>query len=211
MERDLNLNFIELYKILCKHCKKENVFESANNIPAECEFCAETLDGKDISNADTKRIAGLILTHLKTKESIKVGTEEKTLVGIHHTGSDVLMKFLNHDGEYIISRKHCSFTFKEGLYFLKDEGSTNKTRYTENKYDCVSKPYIVDDKSIIYLGPEAFEVTFIYKTEEEIAKSAPRKIIKYRCNEPFCGNESETYQEVCPKCKSYRTYDPVYE
>jgi hypothetical protein len=211
----------DMLKILCPNCNRENSFQSRNDIPSECSFCFDSF-GSAITIIETKEdgreIIGLSIIYQITQQRLEISTLHKTILGRENFGASVFEKIL-YNGSKVISRKHCSIEFKDGNFYLLDEDSKNGTFYGVNKISCKNSPQVIEDRSIFYIGEEAFLAHINYqeskqeespKTEE--AKTVEVKAIKfYRCNESGCGHESQTFIPVCPTCSTFNSLIPIYE
>jgi hypothetical protein len=100
---------------------------------------------------------------------------------------------------------------------LQDEGSTNGTFFGLDKVNCKSSPQIITDGSLLYLGKEPFLAKFVLKSvdvsrQKKETPAQPSTISrKHRCNEPYCGYETENPPDVCPKCRAFKSFVPTVE
>ncbi len=210
-----------MFKIVCPSCKAENKFQSRDNTPIECSFCWESIpqDTQIIGNEDSREIIGLTIIYQITQQRIEISTLHRTVLGRENFGANVFSKiFFN--GKPVVSRKHCSIEFKGGNFYLLDEGSLNGTFYGINKLSCKNSPQVIEDKSIFYIGEEAFLAQINYEEQKqetiqhtEIENKKEAKAIKlYRCNDQNCsGYESPSPFDVCPSCGAFKNIIPVYE
>lgn len=210
-----------MFKIVCPNCERENQFQSRSNTPAECSFCFETFNS-DIQveeiTAQGAEVTGLTIIYQITQQRIEISSLHKVILGRENFGQDVFSK-IHFNGKPVVSRKHCSIEFKEGNFYLLDEGSLNGTFYGVNKLSCKSTPQIIEDKSIFFIGEEAFTASINYKelkqTENIIVAEHKTEDVKavlfYRCNESVCGFESQSFIPVCPSCSTYNSLIPIYE
>ena len=122
-----------------------------------------------------------------------------------------------YNGNKVISRKHCSIEFRDGNFYLLDEGSKNGTFYGVNKLDCKNASQIIEDKGIFYIGEEAFIAQVNYKETElgseidniDSNTETSKKIKKYKCKK--CGKESDEFVSKCSGCGFKNTLIEVYE
>lgn len=209
-----------MLKIICPNCERENQFQSRSNAPIECSFCFEAFNSNiqvvETSEQGTE-ITGLTIIYQITQQRIEISSLHKVILGRENFGQDVFSK-IHFNGKPVVSRKHCSIEFKEGNFYLLDEGSLNGTFYGVNKLSCKNTPQMIEDKSIFYIGEEAFIAQINFKearqVEETIAKpKVEERVIKlYRCNDQNCsGYESPTSFDVCPSCGAYKNIIPIYE
>lgn len=208
-----------MLKIVCPNCEKENLFQSRSNVPVECSFCFEAFNSNlpiIESNETGAEITGLTIVYQITQQRIEISVLHKVILGRESFGANVFSKIL-FNGKPVVSRKHCSIEFKEGNFYLLDEGSLNGTFYGVNKLSCKNSPQIIEDKSIFYIGEEAFIAQVNYKEaikqEQKIeeAKAETKAVKLYRCNESGCGFESQTLNSVCPNCSTFNSLIPIYE
>ncbi|HOE05934.1 MAG TPA: FHA domain-containing protein [Bacteroidales bacterium] len=210
-----------MMRIVCPECKNNNDFSDIEHRPAECSFCFCVFDASlpaaEITAQPGGVLRGLKLIYQQTGDEIIVESAY-CIIGRENTGAELLRKIL-YCGSPVISRKHCSITVITGEYWLKDEGSSNGTFLGVDKKNC-SVPQKLSDGDLFYLGREAFMVKYMYEKpietkqpEQQHTDTIPivevtnqngnpnetNKAKKYRCNEG-CGFETETYEEVCPKC-----------
>jgi len=210
----------DMLKILCPNCNRENSFQSRSDIPSECSFCFDSF-GSSITITETKEdgreITGLSIIYQITQQRLEISTLHKTILGRENFGANIFSQiFFN--GKAVVSRKHCSIEFIEGNFYLLDEGSLNGTFYGVNKISCKNSPQLIEDKSIFYIGEEAFLAHINHqesKQEEspkvEETRNEEVKAIKlYRCNESGCGHESQTFASVCPDCSTYNSLIAIY-
>lgn len=197
-----------MYQIICPQCSNVNNFDSLEKRPVECSFCftgftVET-PYQEIPNEIKGKLIGLKLIYQQNSESIII-EGDSTVLGREHAGSELFSNILFNQKQ-VISRKHCSIFRKDDKFYLKDEGSTNGTFYGVNKIDCSKEAREIENNTILFLGREAFLVQFICE-EKKVNKeehvftneNEAEKTHKYRCKEG-CGFETDTYQEICPKC-----------
>lgn len=208
-----------MLKIICPNCDKENTFQSRGNTPSECSFCftsfptsitiTETAD-------DGREIISLTIIYQINQQRLEISTMQKTILGRENFGANVFSKiFFN--GKPVVSRKHCSIEFANGKFYLLDEDSLNGTFYGVNKISCKSSPQVIEDKSIFYIGEEAFLAQINYQEHKQEASSqSTREIInesktikQYRCR--GCGNNFEEFSDDCPICDRYNSLIPIYE
>jgi hypothetical protein len=208
-----------MFKIVCPNCEKEYLFQSRSNILVECSFCFETFKSNIsiIESLETEaEITGLTIFYQKTQEIIEISLSHKVILGRENFGANVFSK-IHFNGKPVVSRKHCSIEFNDGYFYLLDEGSLNGTFYGVNKLCCKTSPQIIEDKSIFYIGEEAFIAQINYKEalkldqKIEHAKEETKRVNHYRCNESSCGFESQTFNSVCPNCSTYNSLIPIYE
>ena len=209
-----------MVKIICPNCQSENIFLSKDDIQPECENCFEQFKQPIVfhncEDADIE-IESLTIIYQKTQEKIKIMKGDKVILGRENLGKEIFTAILS-NGKPVISRKHCSFEFKNHKFILSDEGSLNGTYYGINKLDCSKNVHVIEDNSIIYIGEEVFlakinfenkkaKVVEIISKEENI-----RKVKLYRCNDQNCsGYESEKIFELCPICNSIKSSIAIYE
>jgi hypothetical protein len=206
-----------MFKIVCPNCQKENLFQSKNNTPSECSFCWEQIpQGIQIVEQNENRdISGLTIIYQITQQHMEISTLHKVILGRENFGANVFSQIL-FNGKPVVSRKHCSLEFKEGNFYLLDEGSLNGTFYGVNKVSCKGSPQIVEDESIFYIGEEAFIAQINYKEEElnqeekDVEKKLEEKnVIQFRCR--GCGNNFGNLTDECPDCGKYNSLIPVYK
>lgn len=208
-----------MFKIVCPNCEKENSFHSRSNAPVECSFCFEQFDSSlaiSESKEPVGEITGLTIIYQITQQRLEISTLHKTILGRENFGANIFSQiFFN--GKHVVSRKHCSIEFKDGIFYLLDEGSLNGTFYGVNKLNCKNSPQAIEEKSIFYIGEEAFiaqvnsQETKSESTKEEIEeKQEVAKSIKhYRCS--YCGNETKEQANECESCERYNSLIPIYE
>lgn len=209
-----------MLKVICPNCNAENKFQNRNSIPHECTFCWEPIpDGIEINGEeDNREINGLTIIYQITQQRLEIPATEKVILGRDGYGAKVFSKIL-FNGKPVISRAHCSIEFKDGNFFLLDEGSLNGTFYGVNKLSCKGTPQIIEENGIFYMGEEAFIAQINFKDEiqnddlDRTVKDVEKKTIKlYRCNDQNCsGYESSELFDVCPVCGAYKNIIPVYE
>lgn len=209
-----------MLKLICPNCNAENKFSNKNKIPSECTFCWEPIpDGVEIEDVENKReINGLTIIYQITQHSLNIPITGKVILGRDNFGASLFSKIL-FNGKHVISRKHCSIEFKDGNFYLLDEGSLNGTYYGVNKLICKDAPQIIEDKSIFYLGEEAFIAQINFKDDGqdkdldiEAKESETRNVKNYRCNDQNCsGYESSEPFDVCPVCGAFKNIISVYE
>lgn len=213
-------------KISCPECNKISDYATLSD-SMECSYCGvdfDRLSGTEISmgeesNIASQKIVGLTLTYQINHEQIEILPTFKTMLGRENFGGSVLSKiFFN--GEKVISRKHCSIEYKDGKFYLQDEGSKNGTFYGDNKTSCKNSAQIIEDGGFVYLGEELFHAKIRYQPQNEIenrqeevkveedkavADSIPAK---YRCNDPNCSPPYETVNppNICPRCGAFKRF-----
>jgi pSer/pThr/pTyr-binding forkhead associated (FHA) protein len=209
-----------MFKIICPHCNKENTFQNKNNIPSECSFCWESIPeyAQIIEQENNKAIAGLTLIYQINQQRIEITTLHKIILGRKHFGADVLSNIL-FNGKPVVSRKHCSIEFKDGNFYLLDEGSLNGTFYGVNKLKCKESPQKIEDGGIIWMGEEAFIAQINFKKEDKTELKEQEDMIKekedvknikqYRCR--ACGSNFEKFTDDCPNCDRYNSLIPIYD
>ncbi len=208
-----------MLKIICPNCDKENTFQSRGNTPSECSFCftsfpssitiIETVD-------DSREIIGLTIIYQINQQRLEISTLQKTILGRENFGANIFSKIL-FNGKTVVSRKHCSIEFREGNFYLLDEGSLNGTFYGVNKISCKNSSQLIEDRSIFYIGEEAFLAQINYhEPKQEAASELTNEIIDksktikhYRCR--GCGNNFKELSDDCPACDRYNSLIPVYE
>lgn len=209
-------------KFVCPNCEKENSLLPGSPIPDECIFCFSFIPPdievvSDQINAVQDSVpVGLILIYQRNGEQFEVSNQPLSILGREHVGGSLLFSILI-NGKPVISRKHCSIEFKDGQFYLSDEGSVNGTFYGVNKISCANFPQRIEDNSILYLGQEPFLARIKYQIlaqtsdvesndsipdPEPALQSTPTR---YRCNESSCGYEAEVYSQVCPGCDTYNS------
>jgi len=208
-----------MLKIICPNCDKENIFQSSGNIPSECTFCFTSFPTTiTISeNVDNSRdVTGLAIIYQINQQCIEISTLHKTILGRDNFGSSLFSKIL-FNGNPIVSRKHFSIEFKEGNFYILDEGSLNGTFFGVNKINCRNSPQIIEDNSIFFVGEEPFLAKINYKDqahiefEEQVEENLieTKSIKQYRCTK--CGKNFEEKSETCPSCERFNTLIPVYD
>jgi hypothetical protein len=184
---------------------------------AECTFCYEVMPVVEPLSStqkknDSNTISSLTITYQFKDRKLEIPAVGQTILGRSHFGSILFSDILYND-DPVISRKHCSIEFKNGIFYLKDEGSHNGTFYGLNKINCENAQQI-EDRGIFYLGREPFVATFNYTVVQqtvqgqEMALEEKNEITSYRCS--TCGYEYEQYSKTCPNCKSYKKLDPIF-
>ncbi len=207
-----------MFKIICPSCNAENKFQSRIDPPSECSFCWEPIpiDTQIVGEDDGREITGLTIIYQITQQRIEISALHKVVLGRENFGANVFSQIL-FNGKPVVSRKHCSIEFKEGNFYLLDEDSLNGTFYGVNKLNCKSTPQMIEDKSILYIGEEAFIAQINYEESKgderpkvEKGKQEEAKTIKqYRCR--GCGNNFEQLTDDCPTCERYNSLVPIYE
>lgn len=208
-----------MLKIICPNCDKENTFQSKGNTPSECSFCFTSFP-TSITITETadngREIISLTIIYQINQQRLEISTMQKTILGRENFGANVFSKiFFN--GKPVVSRKHCSIEFANGKFYLLDEDSLNGTFYGVNKISCKSSPQVIEDKSIFYIGEEAFLALINYQElKQEASSQSTREIInesktikQYRCR--GCGNNFEEFSDDCPICDRYNSLIPIYE
>lgn len=209
-------------KFVCPNCEKENPLPAGSPIPDECTFCFGSIPPNIelVNDPDTATQGGvpigLTLIYQRGGAQFEVSNQPFSILGREHVGSSLLFNILV-NGKPVISRKHCSIEFKNGQFYLSDEGSVNGTFYGVNKISCANIPQRIEDNSILYLGQEPFLARINYQVvaqtplvesyssipdPEPASQSAPTR---YRCNEPTCGYEAEVYSQMCPDCATFNS------
>lgn len=197
-----------MLKIICPNCSHTILFETPEKKPAECSFCFTAFNDpaevSEVADENRGKISGLKFIYQQNSESFTV-SGDSCIIGREHEGAQLLSGILN-NGRPVISRRHCSVTFREDHYWLKDEGSSNGTFYGVNKMDCAHTVQCIEENSIIFLGKEAFLVQYQYEEkiiqpQQQEEQQGKKKIHRYRCNEG-CGFETDTYVEICPVCST---------
>jgi ribosomal protein S27E len=208
-----------MLKIICPNCEKENTFQSRGNTPSECSFCFTSFPSSititEISD-DGSEIIGLTIIYQINQQRLEISTLNKTILGREYFGASVFSKIL-FNGKPVVSRKHCSIEFANGKFYLFDEDSLNGTFYGVNKISCKNTPQLIEDKSIFYIGAEAFLAKINYQKSkqgespkvEDAEREEVKTIKQYRCR--GCGNNFETYSDDCPGCDRYNSLIPIYE
>lgn len=208
-----------MLKIICPNCENENNIESREIIPSECSYCFTSFPSTITiteDNESNKEISGLTIVYQINQESIEISTLHKTILGRNNFGSSLFTKIL-FNGKPVVSRKHFSIEFKNGNFYLLDEGSLNGTFYGVNKINCRNSPQIIEDKSIFFIGEEPFLAKIKYKDqeqkefEEQIEENVieTKSITQYRCK--GCGKNFIEYSEICPDCERFNSLIPVYD
>jgi protein-arginine kinase activator protein McsA len=208
-----------MLKIICPNCDKENTFQSRGSTPFECSFCFTSFPSSiTISETavDGRGIIGLTIIYQINQQRLEISTLRKTTLGRENFGASVFSKiFFN--GKPVVSRKHCSIEYKDGKFYLIDEDSLNGTFYGVNKISCKNTPQVIEDKSIFYIGEEAFLAQINYQdTKHEETSQLVMEIInetktikQFRCRS--CGNNFEEFSDDCPICDRYNSLIPIYE
>jgi len=208
-----------MQKFLCPYCNKENILESTDNIPHECSYCCEKIDQSvDIYEVldNGPKITGLTITYQINQQQLEISILHKTILGRKNHGAELFSKIV-YNGQPVVSRKHCSIEFINGRFYLLDENSLNGTYYGVNKTSCKNSPQIIKDKSIFFIGEEAFLAQINYGDHEQNRTSRStndntnetKKIKQYRCR--GCGKNFDEYSEDCPNCNRYNSLVPIYE
>ena len=206
-----------MLKIICPNCEKENTFHSRGNIPSECSFCFTEFPTTSTfsETADSvSEITGLTIIYQITQQRLEISTLHKSILGRENFGASVFSEiFFN--GKPVVSRKHCSIEFTNGKFYLLDEGSLNGTFYGVNKISCKNSPQVIEDKSIFYIGEEAFLTQINYKEQEQKADfkreaehDENERVKSYKCKK--CGTESNTFTIKCSRCGFKNTLIEVY-
>lgn len=206
-------------QIICPNCDKENTFQSRGDIPSECSFCftsfPSTITITETAD-DEREIKSLTIIYQINQQRIEISTLHKTILGRENFGASVFSNiFFN--GKPVVSRKHCSIEFTNGKFYLLDEDSLNGTYYSVNKISCKNTPQVIEDKSIFFIGEEAFLAQINYKEQkQEAIPQSTKEIIndlktikQYRCR--GCGNNFDEFSDDCPVCDRYNTLIPIYE
>lgn len=208
-----------MLKIICPNCEKENTFQSRGNTPSECSFCFTSFPSSITITEiydDGREIIGLTIIYQINQQRLEISTLHKTILGRENFGASVFSKIL-FNGKPVVSRKHCSVEFTNGKFYLLDEDSLNGTFYGVNKISCKNTPQIIEDKSIFYIGEEAFLAQINYQELKQEAspqstvenKNETKTIKQYRCR--GCGNNFEEFSDDCPVCERYNSLIPIYE
>jgi hypothetical protein len=209
------------YNFICESGKHNNYFNERNNPPNECENCYETFEWSkvvEVQNYSDSEVTGLTIIYQITQQRLEISTLHKTILGRENFGANIFSQiFFN--GKHVVSRKHCSIEFKDGKFYLLDEGSLNGTFYGVNKLSCKNSPQAIEDKSIFYIGEEAFiaqlnvQEAKVESVKKEIAEKQEeiKQIKLYRCNESGCGYETQTTIAVCPSCSTFNSLIAIYE
>lgn len=205
-----------MLKIICTNsaCNKAIYFKTKNNLPKECEFCWEVIPN-DIEISEEKinnEVVSLSITYQKNQEAMFIPMVKKIILGREHYGSELLSKIV-HNGNLVISRKHCSIERKNGSLYLSDEGSLNGTFYSINKINCKNEPVEIADNNIFYLGHEPFLLKVNYSVLENVisdpvTESKPETTLDtktYNCRK--CGSIFREKLSECPVCEAYNTID----
>ncbi len=207
-----------MLKIICTNsaCNKEIYFNTKDELPFECEFCWEVIPN-DINisedKIDNNEVVSLSITYQKNQETIFIPIDKKIILGREHSGSELLSK-IKYNGDCVISRKHCSIEYKNGLLYLLDEGSMNGTFYSINKINCKNEPIEIIDNNIFYLGQEPFLLKVNYRVLENViyepvseykSETLLEDVKSYNCRK--CGNIFSERLSECPVCEGYKTID----
>jgi FHA domain len=211
-------------KISCPDCHKITMYENLTDSSVECSYCGMDYDhrsGTEIFTVeeprrDTNEIVGLTLTYQINHEQIDILAAPKTYLGRESFGANVLSK-IYFNGKPVVSRKHCSIEYKDGKFYLQDEGSLNGTFCGENKIDCKLSAHVIEDGGFIFFGEELFHAKIRYKLGDEIANiQIENEVVnsiptKYRCNDPNCfpAYETENPPKVCPVCGTFDKFIPI--
>ncbi len=207
------------YNFICEGGKHSNYYTDRNSPPLECKDCFEKFDFSnvvEIADENKKEIVGLTIIYQINQQRLEISTLHKTILGRENFGANIFSQiFFN--GKLVVSRKHCSIEFREGNFYILDEGSLNGTSYGVNKISCKNSPQIIKDKSIFYIGEEAFLAHINYQElnqeespqVEEVTNQVVKAIKEYRCR--GCGNNFEKFSDDCPNCDRYNSLIPIYE
>ncbi len=206
-----------MFKIVCPNCEKENLFQSRNNTPTECSFCWEQIPQgvQIVEQKESREIPGLTIIYQITQQRIEISTFHKVILGREYFGANVFSQIL-FNGKPVVSRKHCSIEFKDGNFYLLDEGSKNGTFYGVNKLSCKDSPQLIEDGSIFHIGEEPFIAQINYKEDVKQQEGGKigeqekeKKVIQYRCR--GCGNDFGKFTDECPNCEKYNSLIPINE
>ena len=205
------------YKIVCKYCNEDTIFENISEKPLICPHCGDPTEklkiielSFDENKSDEKKLEGLSLCcqntgidlHLKHNDRIVIGREmfdEKILGKKYITGSG--------------NGNHCQIEFEDGNYKLSDLYSTNGTYLGVDRIDCKLHPkQIIKNGDILYLGKEPFLIKintkFLVTSEEskqEIIKKEETLAKRYRCKR--CGIVVIEKTKKCPECGCYENME----
>ncbi len=155
------------FNFICES-NHNNYFSDRNNPPIECSGCFEAFDFTKVVEVDKENdgeIVGLSIIYQITQQRLEISILHKSILGRENFGASVLSKIL-FNGKPVVSRKHCSIEFIDGKFYLLDEGSLNGTFYGVNKISCKNSPQVIEDKSIFYIGEEAFLAQINYKEQK---------------------------------------------
>lgn len=214
-------------EVLCPSCHRTNQLEVNNAIPDECSYCFEVFPkDAEIADSGTERaksemnvpqvgeIDGLVLTYQINEAEIRVAASGRVVLGRKAFGSEILSRIL-FNGNKVISREHCSIDFRDGAFYIKDEGSRNGTFYSVRKVSCRDVPQLIEPNSIIYLGEEPFFARIVRKEvssddwdraalpeSDGAPQAAEKNVNRLRCNN--CGHEIE--ENPCPHCDTYNKW-----
>lgn len=209
------------YNFICEN-GHDNFYYENQEQPFKCSTCSLAFEEervKEVENNDLREIIGLTLVYQKTNEKIEIEVQDKVLLGRNYVGKEIFSKILIWNGREmvpVISKIHCSISFVDGCFQVLDEGSTNGTFYSINKHSCKGSPMVIENKSILFIGEEAFLVQINYRELKQEVNSC--KIIEntnetitikqYRCR--ICGKKFDEFSDACPDCNTYNSLIPDY-
>jgi hypothetical protein len=207
------------YNFICEN-DHDNIYLYKDNPPIACKKCSILFEEErviEIEIIEEKEINSLTLIYQINQQRIEIPSLSKTIIGRENFGADVLSKIL-FNSKPVISRKHCSIEFREGDFYLIDEGSLNGTFIYkgDNKISCKDNQQKIENKNVIYLGEEPFLTLINFK--EQIAENKKvnndeiqqkMKISNYKCKK--CGITSNEDITKCPNCGFKKAFVPVYE
>jgi hypothetical protein len=206
-----------MQRIVCNNCGKENLISEEDYSITECAYCFEPIQiTNDVDNSFSSNDPPSRLTLIcqETNESIAIPVMGKAILGREGLGAEVFNKILS-EGKPVISRKHFSIVFRDGSYYIKDEGSKNGTFYGHAKLSCKDEQKI-EDNTILFVGEEVFivQISYTIPSKDKISasnlKAEEVKPNGYRCNETGCGYETKDFVAVCPKCSTYNSLIAIY-
>ena len=197
-------------------------------MPEECGYCFENFPAnipildftepsvRAVEQNPSEEISVLILIYQINQKKIEINLSGRIVLGRKSYGADVLSDIIFHD-KPVISRQHCSVEFRNGDFYLQDEGSLNGTFYGLKKISCKNSPQKIEHNSILYLGEEPFIAQIIKKQPEPSTKNEGANYCNenavaelYRCNETTCAYETEQKEQVCPKCNTYNSLIKIF-
>ena len=204
-----------MYNFICEN-GHDNLYAEKAKPPDSCCTCSVAFEEERVIEVETlnePEIIGLTLIYQKDQQqSIDIPRCDKAILGREHIGADVFSN-IRINGEWVISRIHCSIEFKNGNFYLQDH-SLNGTFLGIDKINCKDSPGRIEDGGLIFLGREPFIVKVNRRKIEKDKSSGdcvnkPDKIIEtktlFRCNESTCGYESISFIPVCPRCNTYNS------
>lgn len=194
------------YNFICVN-NHHNYFDTMDTPPNECSQCRMDFDENMVIPVF---LSGIRFICRKNGDSFDVlKTDDKIFLGRNGIGSEVFSTFRNNQGSHVISRTHCSVSFKDDLILLQDENSTNGTFVGIERKSCQTSPQIIGNDEWIHFGRELFltELLFDNNSQSNDNTDAPEQTQTkqqiYQCRS--CAHQTEKNEAICPNCESFGT------